>query len=309
MGSTNEILTVSTVWDGKPDGAYIDFSSDDRELRPRTDWGPWLLTFHLTDLGEGRLQCAGFEMRSYLKERPASDSTPATWADPSEQESVLPESDEDAAWLAERRAKGLPVPDLEVHGWAPSERAQRLRDSIFRADREAAVIGADELLSRPRELQAQMVGRIPFGSLLSAALRAAAREHGERADFFREVLRDDDYLVPMPAEEQERLQRILGWSSQHAEEAADELKHGGGRRPGRPSKRSPEELHRAAELYTRFCRRGERHPTNLLAKQLGIDPNVAAKIVHTCRRPKIGLLPPSNGPRPEAWARGEAPWE
>lgn len=343
-GSTNEIVTVSVVWDGQPRGRIHDFSKNkDGEWRPEVDYGPWLLTFHLTDLGEGRLQCVGFEMRSYLKEQPAGDTTNATWADPSEVEMSPALSDKSAAWVSERKAKGLPTPDLQVHGWAQSKRARRLLEHIFETDREAAAVGADEKLSFPRELQAQMVKDLQFGGLLGAALREATSVRRERSVVLQAVAREcatGEYVVPIddiyepflrepptlpfrdPAtgaiwarvltpdpDEQARLQRVAEWCARLAEDDARETEQADGRPPGRPRLYGPEDLRAVAISYTEFVRQGHRNPTALVAKHLGIDASKAAKRVQICRKAKWSLLPQPIGTHAVAWKPGEAPWE
>jgi len=299
---SNEIVTVSTVWD--------------QQASNGEKYGPWLLTFHLTDLGDGRLQCVGFEMRSYLRASLAGTATvagslttvDATWADPSELEATPEITEVDATWLAERKAKGLPVPDLEVHGAAPTARAERLMNHLFETDPEGASVSADEVLRRPRELQATMVKSLQFGGALGDALRQAARDRLGSASFLGAVAQDEGLYSSLPAEEAARLRRTIAAVSQVAEEAAAEL-HASGRRPGRPAQHGREELERAARYYTQFWRNGHRNPSALVAEHLNVKPNVAAKLIQACRRPDTGLLPPSTGTRPEAWAPGEAPWE
>lgn len=72
------------------------------------------------------------------------------------------------------------------------------------------------------------------------------------------------------------------------------LADGNRRRPGRRPEWTTERL--AAEIapvYNAAWRRGE-HPTQAVASHNNISRSLAAKLVARCRRPDIGLLPPTN---------------
>jgi len=71
------------------------------------------------------------------------------------------------------------------------------------------------------------------------------------------------------------------------------------------SKYSPSFLGRVASVYQAAFARGESAPSKFVERELNLTPNVARKLVHRCRGPRLRLLPPAEGTKPRGWLKGE----
>ena len=313
----NEIVTLSKTW-------------------PDPDGGTWLLTYQLTEI-DGRLECVGFEIRSYLRvvaEDVLGEKYPAYVEGPfTEEEARLadrevgenwtpppppPEGDELDELIRERAARGLKTPPLGEIGW-PQIRPELkgVWAALEEHDQEALGIEAEHVLAAPRPLHATMLRSLNFATELTD-VRCNLAEHLRRRDaFLRHVARDWDAIS-------EEIARDMGPWAEHKEpsavvrdlfadgspgslEIAESLGASSGKSRA-PSKYTRDELERFAKAYTAAYRGiNPTSPTKHVEKRFGLTPDQARKVVHRCR--EIGLLPPTDKYKALGWKEGEAPWE
>jgi hypothetical protein len=66
-------------------------------------------------------------------------------------------------------------------------------------------------------------------------------------------------------------------------------------------------LVKVAMVYQRAWRGGEIPPGRLVREYLGVNANIARKLIHRCR--EAGLLPPTTARKAEGWPPGQEPWQ
>ncbi len=240
----------------------------------------WLLVADFAEI-EGRIECVGIELRSFVRcdASVASDGSaaeyPAYWGGPSD----LP----DAGLNPEALARLYPVGD-------------ELRD-LSGSDRLAVDAGAHRVdkLRRPHKLDSKTLRGLALADQLDRIRRQLVAEDAGSA----ELRAQDNALESF----------LVGTVLEHAEERGDEksvdlLKqygerrdraHGamdaGRRRPGRPRKYDEATLRTVARLYTDAYRRGSRSPTREVARKTEIPYGMVGKLVMRCR--EAGLLEPA----------------
>lgn len=119
----------------------------------------------------------------------------------------------------------------------------------------------------PQRVTAALVRSLPIGSLMSRAL--------ERARGLTRAVASSPY-VPKDARD----------------EAATRAADLGGDAPGRRRDWPPERLAEVAAVY-REARNRRQPPTKAVAERFSVSESMAAKLVHRCRDPELGLLGPT----------------
>jgi len=133
-----------------------------------------------------------------------------------------------------------------------------------------------------RPLNATTLRKLPFDSLLTLARRHTAR-----------LLRRG-WLIP------ENDPETWQWAEELAADYESPGKSG-----GRGSKYSPSFLARVASVYQAAFGDGESKPAKFVERELNLTPDVARKLVHRCRDPRLRLLPPAEGRKARGWRPGE----
>jgi hypothetical protein len=314
----NEIVTLSKTWPG-PDG------------------GPWLLTYQLAEV-DGRLECVGFEIRSYLRvvgedelgekysayvegpltieeARLADRVVDESWTPPPRP----PEGKELEELIRERAARGLKTPSLGEIGW-PQVRPELkgVWAALEEHDREALSVDAEHALKAPRPLQATLFRSLSFATELTDVRRNLAEHLRRRDEFLKQIARDWDAinediandLAPWGGEHKgppAGARDLFAEGSPESLEAAEALAASGGkaRKPGQYSRA---DLEHVAKAYTAACRGvSPTAPTKHVEALFGLSTDQARKVVHRCR--EMGLLPRTEKYKARGWDRGEAPWE
>ncbi len=243
---------------------------------------PWLLSFELAEIA-GRLECIGFNMRSFIshvvdpEERPEPyEPYPSFWSG----EEVIEDPD-----------------FFSMMDSIRSLRVARLRggsDRIRRHDPDAVEAGAQNEpdMLKPRPLRAATLRELPLARVL-AHLRQQMAEETEERDLPRSDLFVD--WTKEPEHQPERQQWLEGEAQAQYELAvaaqkgfSEELHEPQTQSGGRPRKYSRAYLQRVADLYRRAWTEGEPGPTKYVASRLGVSRDLAGKLVMRCRRD--GLL-------------------
>ena len=145
------------------------------------------------------------------------------------------------------------------------------------------IIGDGDLTLDLRPLRATTMRQLPFHDELTRA----------RSDIPRMVEQIREWTGP-DAEFFGELGR--------AESLVAETSQGAGTGRGKYSLRY---LKHVANVYQAAFAAGDSAPSKCVEEQLKVTPDVARKLVHRCRDPRLSLLPPSEGRRPRGWLEGE----
>ena len=248
------------------------------------DGGQWLLVFSFAMIA-GRLQCCGMEMRSFLRDEVAGDEVhdpyPAYWSgDPETLDEMIERS----------MTKGVPPSALDVEVGAPPDRPGLEDDlPLFNAEAvgEALAGGASEdtvfpgispEMARPRPLRATTLRSLPLAKMMVQSRRLGAHGADEVGSAWSFILETGD--VTQKAYDAWLAERRAMWTPKR-------------RRGGRVMKYTHGELKQVADLYTKAFTSGSRSPTRDLAQVLGLNRNLAAKLVVKARA--AGLLGPAKG--------------
>ena len=236
---------------------------------------PWLVSFYVTEL-EGRMECVGFALRSFLalKETPDSEHHGPSWT-----------------WCPlpiEGLERPLLITDLETLP-TPNECHVRLKES----DDEwpALIVDAERELGKPMPLSATRVRALPFGQLLSLATRDRAIWTRWLLDTVEKSKTDPSAHWAADAREQPDVAADLEVSLVEMAQQAIAIES---LRSGRLRAREDGvlSLERVAKLYEHFYREGSSSPTRDVAEALRMSRSTTAKRVMECR--KAGLLAPTS---------------
>lgn len=251
---------------------------------------PWLLIADFAEI-EGRIECVGIEVRSYLRHQETV---------------VLGESDMGGEHAELTRTYDAYWTGAEVNKrWVPSR--FEINDQLVLwevdwhdlalHDPEAIQAQAqqhDELLE-PRPLHVDDLRALGIGSQLDYLRRALAAHTGRLSDelaaLHLAVAREDGNVAARA--------ELEGWPRRTA--LTREAICAGPKRPGRPRKYDRALRARVADSYRKHFPES-RAPTKDVAKELGLALNVASKLVMQCR--KDGLIEPARRSR---WQRKPGP--
>jgi len=265
-----EVVRLDWLWReaGEPPQPSTD---DAKEWARRHAWfkqagAPWLVSFFLAEL-DGRLECVGFSVRSFLM-------------------------------VQERAEDGL------YDAWCPrivdrhSPEGIRLQLALAEGGQlDPQVIGQ---LGDPMPLSATKVRELPFGSLLARATRHHSGAAGRYAGYFADKASDLGIVAPGTddAELLDGLLEAVGWHRRREDAVASMQR----RRTRAPGDRV-QELERIAGLYEHFYRGGSNSPTRDVAEALNMSRSTVAKRIMKCR--DAGLLAPTRRGIPGGLRDGE----
>ena len=204
----------------------------DELWRPLDDGPPLIVSFHLAEV-DGCVRCVGYAVRTYL----AVTVTGAVSYD---------------AWAP------LPIDPS-------TEAGTDVMFALHHHDEDAALeAGAHLALGEPFQINATQAKRVPFGHLLSLAVR----RYVEKSRTFREWVQDTPKLADLSA-----------WAEDfRLPEEVDAVQ----------APRRATDLSVIARRYEAFCRAGSSSPTRDVADALNMSRSTVAKKIMKCR--EAGLL-------------------
>jgi len=144
-------------------------------------------------------------------------------------------------------------------------------------------LGAEDVSLRP--LLATTLRQLPFADVLLRARRDQASE----LRLFAEEMR----AHPTP------------WSGYEGYQRLATSYEPPGKASGRQSKYSIGFLHRVASVYQAAFEDRMDPPAKRVERELGLTSDVARKLIHRCRDPRLRLLPPAEGRKARGWRPGE----
>jgi len=289
--------------------------------RPPHDQPAWLVIFDFAEIN-GRIECIGMAMRSYIRDRAkdASGDYAAYWTGGTIRTNDIllalspppgddwSEAESRKAYLASVNAeppavdpwplrvkRGPPLGEIGYPRSGGAEEAYLASAPVplplhpimkYDQDAVAAVFVSGELALEPRPLRAVTLREFPFGYCMNRARQQIAE------------LYSGGGIVPHHAAGAPRAAQRRAVEKVVAAFAPKE------RKGGRPAKWTMEDLKEVARLYKEAWRTST-SPTKDVAIAMGIKANVAAKLVSRCRNPKIALLPPTER-RKAGWSKSPA---
>ncbi len=217
-------------------------------------------SFYLSEVA-GCVRCVGFSLRTFLAVREPDTSLEAFTPLPMYYDARAP---------------------LPAAGGA-ADTVAKLREANENA---ALAIGAEQALGEPSPVNATMLKRFPFGSLLDGAIREYAAREERRTAGAWDMRPSDDELAEI-MRENPHFELSRRWAAvervvRAGEEVAEAPMRGSG---------GGADLETVARLYEKRCREGSSSPTRDVAELLGLSRSTVAKQVMRCR--KKGLLAPT----------------
>jgi hypothetical protein len=261
-----------TAMDGKAPG------SDGEIVKLRRLWqepggGAWLVTFDLARV-EGRLECVGFSVRSYVAHLELDEDSQARESllgAPLTKEELWQET---TALLEFDRKRKSGRPSFERYWW------DRLIDGQAQA---LDAFAAGELVPRP--LTAVTLRKLRFYD----EVQRARRERSE--DYWREAkVSQEQPDWPWGSRE-----ALASW----AVDFERPRRKAGERRRGRPPKYTLEDLVHVAKIYNAAVDSGSLSPTRDVSDETGWSLNTIDKLVRRCRRLDPPLIAPVKRPHRE----------
>jgi hypothetical protein len=218
---------------------------------------PWLVIFELAEL-DGRTECVGMSIRSYLGLPVPDPDEPVYGA---------------TAWV---EGAGFPD-DVDDDDWSiDGDEEQRWLRSIVRSG-----LGAEEM-SQPRRLLAATIREMRFAEVLEGARRREVTLLRAGVDAIRGT-------PTFPAQFKPGTMEHLAVQLEAEAASLDQPRT----RSGRHKKYQRGDLERVASVYRKAFQAGSRSPTKDVAETLGLSRNQAAKLVMRCRDPQESLLAPT----------------
>jgi hypothetical protein len=238
---------------------------------------PWLVVAAFAEI-DGRVQCVGLELRSYLAQKESLAVDQGNWP-------TTEKFSYEAYWT------GGPVTEAEpgdnVGLSARLARIEPAWQALASHDLLAVEAGAQgvEGSQRPHTLRTETLRDLPLGRVLQELRGLLARQTGSLGEAILALHRQ----VEQAAGNAVAVSELELWQA-NLEEARAALR-AAPKRPGRPRKYSRASLEQVARLYSEAVRAGSSCPDKDVSRTLRLGSRgIAAKLIKECRRPEVGLL-------------------
>ena len=254
----HEVRRVATVWQDMHDM-------------------PWLVVAAFAEI-DGRMQCVGLELRSYVAHRESVEVDQGDW--PTQEKLSYK-----AYWTGGPVSEADPSDDIEL-----SSRLARIEpawQALASHDLLAVEAGAQgvEGSQQPHLLRTETLRDLPLGRVLQELRGLLACQTGVLSDTLVAL----HHEVEQAAGNSAAVRELELWQA-NLEEARQALRSAP-KRSGRPRKYNRASLEQVARLYSDAVRAGSSSPDKdvYLTLKLG-SRGIAAKLIKECRRPEVGLL-------------------